>query len=92
MTERDTQSGATERDTQSGPVQRVATERLQDVERGVAEVRLQVAHALSRIEDLEAGQRAEPTDAAPDRSSVAPGMDFGSLMSPVASRALFGHA
>lgn len=76
--------------------------RLEDVEHAVSEVRLQVAHVMSRLD--RPGGRADATDDAADaedpdgdaepvtsRPSVPP-LELAGLMSPVASRALFGHS
>jgi hypothetical protein len=72
------------------PADPVTTERVQDLEHALAEVRLALAHCQDRIDTLESDRAAAEPPL--DRSgSVTPGLDFRALMSPVASRALFGH-
>lgn len=74
--------------------------RLTDVEHAVTEVRSQIADVMSRLAPPVDPHRSAPADdtsadddgePAPIRPSVPP-LELAGLMSPVASRALFGHS
>jgi hypothetical protein len=72
------------------PAPSVLSQRVRDLERQLAAVRMQVTHALSRVEVEPPAETAADT---PDEELVdmsVPPLESVGLMSPVASRALFG--
>ena len=70
------------------------TRRVGDVERAIADVRIQVADVTRRLDTLvaEANEdESDPDSEESDSRTAVPPLELAGLMSPVASRALFGH-
>lgn len=91
------------RDVAQEAEQRTLVERLRDVEHQVATLQLQVTHSLDRVGTPKRQPNPAPRRTATERPAPAmeraavsgerapvPPLDTAGLMSPVASRALFG--